>query len=321
MNVEHLQVRVARRHAEADDIISLDLVHPEGADLPEFTAGSHVDVHAPGGIVRQYSLCNDPRERNRYRLGVLKEKAGRGGSKAMHENVAAGDELTISAPRNHFPLDESATHSILVAGGIGVTPMMAMAERLAALGASFEMHYCVRNRARAAFHDELAARPWAAGRLHIHLDDGAKSQLLDAGALLGAFRPGTHVYVCGPKGMMDWILGTVTAWPAANVHKEFFTAEPQAGASGDRAFKVKLKSTGAVYDVPADQTIITALSRHGIDIPISCEQGICGTCLTGVISGEPDHRDCFLTDDEKNANNQFTPCCSRSKSDVLVIDL
>jgi vanillate O-demethylase ferredoxin subunit len=320
MSVSTLTVRVIAKTAEAQDIRSYVLADPNGAALPAFTAGSHVDVHLPGGLIRQYSLCNDPRERDRYWLGVLREPASRGGSTAMHDRVNVGDLLTISVPRNNFALNEGARHSILIAGGIGVTPIMAMAERLAVLGASFEMHYLARTRARMAFHDYLLDRPFR-DKLKLHFDDGPQEQLLDVPGLLRDYQAGVELYLCGPKGLMDHVLGHCKHWPEHSVHREYFTAEPQAGAPGDQAFKVKLKSSGKVFEIPANKTIVTVLAEHGIDVPISCEQGICGTCLTGVVEGTPDHRDCFLTDDERAANDQFTPCCSRSKSPLLVMDL
>ena len=320
MSAATLQVRVIAKTAEAQDISSFVLVDADGGALPAFTAGSHIDVHPPGGLMRQYSLCNDPRERDHYWIGVLRETAGRGGSAAMHDHVNVGDILTISAPRNAFELNEGARHSILIAGGIGVTPIMAMAERLALMGASFEMHYLARTRTRMAFHDYLLNRPYSS-RIHLHFDDGAKDQLLDVPTRLRDYQAGVELYLCGPKGLMDHVLAKCKHWPEHAVHREYFTAEPQAGAAGDKAFKVKIKSSGKIFDIPANKTIVTVLAENGIDLPISCEQGICGTCLTGVVEGTPDHRDCFLNDHERAANDQFTPCCSRSKSDLLVMDL
>ncbi|MCC7411531.1 MAG: oxidoreductase [Gammaproteobacteria bacterium] len=320
MSNERLIVVVANKSIEAQDIASFELVSGDGGELPEFTAGAHIDVHLGDGLIRQYSLCNDPRERHRYRLGVLREAQSRGGSVAMHERVNAGDRISISTPRNTFHLDERASHSILLAGGIGVTPMIAMAYRLAALGASFELHYCTRSRARTAFHDLLTSAPFA-DRVQLHFDDGPKDQLLDAPALLRSPGAGTSLYVCGPKGMMDYVLGQVGGWPEGRVHREYFSADPQAGHDHDGSFRVRIASTGAEYEIPANKTIVDALAGHGVDIPVSCEQGICGTCLTGVLEGQPDHRDAFLSDDEHAANTQMTPCCSRAKSALIVLDL
>jgi vanillate O-demethylase ferredoxin subunit len=321
MNPASLTVRVERKTEEALDISTFELVDVGGKPLPAFSAGSHIDVQLPGGITRQYSLCNDPQESHRYLIGVLKDPATRGGSKAMHELVNVGDTLTISAPRNHFPLAHEATHSLLLAGGIGVTPILCMAERLAIAGASFEMHYATRSRERTAFYERIG-RSGFAPKVQFHFDDGDEAQKLQLPALLAAPRPGTHLYVCGPKGFMDAVLATARAngWPQAQIHYEYFGAEATAKAD-DGSFDVRLASSGKVVRIAADQTVTEALSRAGVEILTSCEQGVCGTCITRVLEGEPDHRDLYFTPEEQAKNDQFTPCCSRSKSPLLVLDL
>jgi vanillate O-demethylase ferredoxin subunit len=313
-----LQVKVLRRRQEAQDIASYELARADGAPLPAFSAGAHVDVHLPGGWVRQYSLCNDPHGAAHYRLGVLRDAASRGGSVAMHEQVREGDVLTISEPRNHFPL-HTAPHTVLLAGGIGITPLLCMAQRLAALGASFEIHACNRSLARSAFLDELRA---LGASFHLHLDDGEASQKLDLPAVLQAAPAGSRLYVCGPAGFIEHVTGTAKArgWPADHLHLEYFGAAPQETA-GDRAFEVRIASTGKSYTIAADQTVTAALQAQGVEILVSCEQGVCGTCITRVLEGECDHRDMYFTDDEKARNDQFTPCCSRAKSALLVLDL
>ncbi|WP_394789840.1 PDR/VanB family oxidoreductase [Rhodoferax sp.] len=316
-----IRVRVARKQIEATDICSYELVAADGAALPAFTAGAHVDVHLPGGLTRPYSLCNDSHETQRYRIGVLRDAASRGGSKAMHEAVHEGDVLEISVPKNHFPLAASASRSLLLAGGIGITPILAMAQALAAAGAPFEMHYCSRAQEHTAFHAEISAAPF--GRdVHFHFDDGASVQKLSIPDLLAEVQPGVHLYVCGPKGFMDAVLQTARAsgWPEEQLHYEFFSAD--VGPSVDDAsFEVKLARSGRVVRIAADQTVVKALALAGVDIPVSCEQGVCGTCLTKVLEGEPEHKDFYLTPEEQAANDQFTPCCSRSKSALLVLDL
>jgi vanillate O-demethylase ferredoxin subunit len=316
-----LRVRVARKTIEAQDICSFELVRVDGGPLPAFSAGSHIDVHVPGGPVRQYSLCNDPAESHRYLIGVLKDPATRGGSQAMHDRVHEGDELDISAPKNHFALPHDAGHHLLLAGGIGVTPILCMAERLSTTGASFAMHYCTRSKERTAFFNRIAAAPFATRVTH-HFDDGPAAQKLDIGALMATPQPGTHVYVCGPKGFMDAVLGAARAagWPEAQLHYEFFTAAPVTHA-GDGCFEVQLASSGRVIPVAADQTVVQALAAAGVAVMTSCEQGVCGTCLTRVLEGEPDHRDLYLSPEEQAANDQFTPCCSRARSARLVLDL
>ncbi|HEY2979085.1 MAG TPA: PDR/VanB family oxidoreductase [Burkholderiaceae bacterium] len=321
MNVDQLRVRVARKWAEAQDICAFELVNADGGALPAFSAGSHIDVHLPNGQTRQYSLCNDPTETHRYQLGVLRDAASRGGSQSMHELVQAGDVLSISAPKNHFALAHDAKRSLLLAGGIGVTPILCMAERLAITGAAFEMHYCTRSAARTAFRERIAASPFAQ-QVQFHFDDGDAAQKFDIAALLATPEPGTHLYVCGPKGFMDAVLGTARArgWPEAQIHYEFFTAEP-VQHDGDASFEVQLASSGRIVVVPRDKTVVQALAEAGVEVATSCEQGVCGTCLTRVLEGVPDHKDLYLTPEEQAANDQFTPCCSRAKTARLVLDL
>ena len=316
-----LQVRVARKAVEALDIVTLELVAVDGQALPAFSAGSHVDVQLPNGITRQYSLCNDPQETHRYQIGVLRDAASRGGSQAVHERVKEGDVLTISAPRNHFSLAHEAKKHLLLAGGIGVTPILCMAERLANTGADFAMHYATRAPERTAFRQRIAASAFAS-RVQFHYDNGDAAQKLDLQKLLGQPQAGTHLYVCGPKGFMDAVLATArnSGWPEAQIHYEFFGAEV-AKSDSDASFEIKLASSGRIVMVPKDQTVVQALAAAGVDVMISCEQGVCGTCLTRVIEGVPDHKDSYLTPEEQAANDQFTPCCSRSKTPQLVLDL
>lgn len=316
-----LQVRVARKATEAQDIVTLELVAADGAALPAFSAGSHIDVQLPNGFTRQYSLCNDPQETHRYQIGVLRDAASRGGSAAVHDLVKEGDVLTISAPRNHFGLAHEAKKHLLLAGGIGVTPILCMAERLANTGGDFAMHYATRAPERTAFRQRIAASTFAA-RVQFHYDNGDAAQKLDLQALLSQPEAGTHLYVCGPKGFMDAVLNTARAagWPEAQIHYEFFGAEV-AKSDSDASFEIKLASSGRIVMVPKDQTVVQALAAAGVDIMISCEQGVCGTCLTRVLEGVPDHKDSYLTPEEQAANDQFTPCCSRSKTPQLVLDL
>ena len=318
-----MQVKLARKFPVATDICAFELVHPDGAALPPFTAGSHIDVTLRGGLVRQYSLCNHPGESHRYLIAVLREAHSRGGSIAMHA-LEEGGLLDIGEPKNHFPLDARARHSLLLAGGIGITPIVSMAEALDHAGASFEMHYCTRSAARMAFRERLA-EPRFAGRIHLYFDDAQACERLRLDALLAQARAGdTHLYVCGPAGFIAAAMDAAKAagWSDANVHREFFAAPAvPAAPEGDGTFQVTLASTGRVIDVAPDLTVVAALAQAGVEVPTSCEQGVCGTCLTRVLSGEPDHRDAYLMDDEKAANDRFLPCCSRSKSPMLVLDL
>ena len=318
---ERLRLRVARKSVAAEDIASFELVDPTGRDLPVFAAGAHIDVCMAEDLVRQYSLLNDPRERHRYCLGVLREPVSTGGSVHMHDEVTQGGLLEASAPRNSFHLVEDAAHSILLAGGIGVTPILTMAHRLWALGNSFEMHYCTRSRARTAFYDDLQAAGFS-DRVRFHFDDGPASQLLDIPKRLARYDEAHHLYVCGPPGFMDAVItASEDSWPAGTVHREYFSNDPQAGHDDDESFHVTIDSTGETVEIPAGRTIVEMLTEVGIDVSVSCEQGICGTCLTGVLKGDPDHRDLVLTDEERAANDQMTLCCSRAKSPVLLLDL
>ena len=314
-----LQVRVAHKRAEAQDICSLELVALDGGALPAFTAGAHIDVHLPGGLQRQYSLCNAPGETQRYVIGVLRDAASRGGSAAVHEQVAEGSVLTISTPRNLFALADAAPHHLLLAGGI--TPMLAMAEQLAATGQSFALHHCSRSRERTAFIPRLAAAPFAAQVQH-HFDDGDAAQKLDIAATLQSAPAGTHLYVCGPQGFMDAVLnaGRAAGWPEERLHREYFAAAP-VDHTNDGSFELEIASSGKVIKVLPDQTALAALHAAGIDIPMSCEQGVCGTCLTRVKAGTPDHRDQYLEPDEQAASDQFLPCCSRASNPPLVLHI
>lgn len=320
MNAATRLVKLARRTVEAEGICSFELVDSHGGALPPFSAGSHIDVHLAPGLVRQYSLCNDPRETHRYLIAVLLESAGRGGSARMHA-LEVGQELRIGNPRNHFVLNHEATHSLLLAGGIGITPILCMAEKLASIDASFELHYFTRSLARTAFSKRIRSFAFG-GSAHLYQDDVFLAPKLDATALISSQPLGTHLYVCGPAGFMEAMLvaARTAGWPEECLHREYFATEA-ADASQDRSFEVQLASTGNVIHVPADRSVTAALAAVGIEIPTSCGQGVCGTCLTRIIEGIPDHRDTYLTPQERTRGDLFTPCCSRANSPRLVIDI
>jgi vanillate O-demethylase ferredoxin subunit len=311
-------VHVVRKQVAAHDIVAFDLQAPDGAALPSFDAGAHIDVHLPNGLVRQYSLCNDPRERGRYQICVLRDPASRGGSGAMHDLVELGAALRISAPRNLFALAPGPHASLLLAGGIGVTPMLAMAWQLHAQALPFQLHYFSRSRERTAFHDEIKAAPFAAAAA-LWFDDGDQPRPAIP-ALLADAAPGTHIYACGPAGFLEHVRQCFAeaGLPAAQLHIEAFSGAPMAPGA---AFDVTLRSSGKTVHVPVELTVVEALAAQGITIPVSCEQGICGTCITRVCAGLPDHRDQYLSNAEHAANDQFTPCCSRALTPVLVLDL
>ena len=306
----------------ARDILSFELVSPERAPLPAFSAGAHLDVHVPGGYIRQYSLCNDPTERHRYVIAVLRETHGRGGSEAMHQAVQAGSELVVSEPRNRFPLAANADRHILVAGGIGITPMMAMVAALRNENRDFELHYLTRSPERTAFREDLAALV-ETGQARIYHDDGDPSRQIDLAALIGPHEAGTHVYYCGPPGFMTAMETATERWPASAVHFERFNAPPDGAPAADEVaqgpFEIVLARTGETFTVEPGQSIVQVLRANGIEVDTSCEEGYCGTCMTRYLSGEPLHRDSVLDDEDRQ---QFVMiCCAGCNSDRLELDL
>lgn len=314
-----LTVKVSRISREAGDILVFELVDPAGGPMPAFKAGAHIDVHLRDGLVRSYSLCSDPADRSHYQIAVLREANGRGGSKAMHEEVAVGGLITISAPKNFFPLaGREARAHLLLAGGIGVTPMMAMIAELETRGAPWMMHYCTRSPERTAFRRRL--EPYiAAGKVMLHHDGGDPGRGLDIKALLSGFEIGTHLYYCGPAGFMSTCNAAVGAWPPHAVHREFFTAPAGALDAGPRQpFQVKLKSSGPLIDVPAEKSLVDVLREAGCEIETDCMEGYCGTCITRYTAGQPEHHDTVLSEAERK--NYVMVCCARARG-VLELDL
>jgi vanillate monooxygenase ferredoxin subunit len=312
-------LRVSKITREAQDIASFELVDPLGLELPPFAAGAHLDVRIHENMRRQYSLCNDPQERHRYVIAVLNEPAGRGGSRAMHERIAVGSVLLASAPRNNFPLaGREARLHLLLAGGIGVTPMLAMIAELERRAGSWHMHYCTRGPARTAFLDRLQPLI-AAGKVELHHDDGDPARGLDIKRTLQAFEVGTHVYFCGPPGFMSAAKASVGAWPPFNVHCEYFTGAENRSDADNSPFQVKIKKSGQVFDIPADRSIVEVLRDNGFDIETDCEDGYCGTCITRYLDGEPEHRDTVLDEDQRKRYAMI--CCVRARSPMLVLDL
>jgi len=314
--------RVVRIRDEADKIRSFDLAAPDGGELPSFTAGAHVDVHLPNGMVRQYSISSDPDDRRRYVIGVQREPDSRGGSACLHDEVEEGDTLAITEPLNNFPIREGARRVILIAGGIGITPVLAMVRQLHKSGADWQLHYCARAPERAAFRALLSAPPYGA-RTHFHYDGGVPALGLDVKALLATPQPGDHLYCCGPAGLMSAVRAASDHWPAGTVHFEYFSIDESVIGEHepDAAFEVEIASSGEVFEVPADKTILDVLEENGIAVDSACKDGLCGTCITGVLAGEPDHRDMVLDDEEHASNTLMTVCCSRARSKRLKLDL
>ncbi|CRM38063.1 Phenoxybenzoate dioxygenase subunit beta [Pseudomonas sp. 37 R 15] len=320
MTTANLTVRVSQKTSEALDICGIELIDPNHAALPAFSAGSHIDVHLGDGLVRQYSLCNDPKEAHRYVIGVLLDPHTRGGSAAVHA-LKVGQTLTISEPKNHFPLAHNARHSVLIAGGIGITPILCMAERLSNIGASFELHYCARSSERMPFQARIKESAFL-DNVSFYYDTGENSRILNVSKVLAEPVDGNHVYVCGPAGFMAWVLDNATnlGWPDEQLHREYFSGG-EIDTTSDGSFEMLIASTGGVIKVGADETALQALLKNGIEVPASCEEGVCGTCLTRILEGTPEHRDMYLTTAEREKGDQFTPCCSRSKTPRLVLDL
>lgn len=315
-----MKLQVTAVRAAAWDIRSIELRDRQDGELPAFTPGAHLRVQialADGSVARrEYSLVNDPSERTRYEVAVLRARGGRGGSAAMHA-LRVGDVLDVSAPVNAFPLVADAREHLLIAGGIGITPVLCMARALAAAGASMSLHYSARTRDNMAYRDEAAALPGS----QLYCDEGDPTRGLPLRDLLSKPRAGRHLYVCGPKTLIAAVLEQAAAfdWPAAQVHQESF--DGAVALSSDRPIRLHLKSSGRSIDVAADETILEALLREGLDPLFDCRRGECGMCVTDVLGGTPDHRDHVLTQREHEGGRVICTCVSRALSPELVLDL
>ncbi|MCU4121033.1 cytochrome P450/oxidoreductase [Variovorax sp. N23] len=312
-------VVVERITPVADGIVQLRLVAPDGHALPRWTPGSHIDIECGSPErSRQYSLCGDPADASAFEIAVLREPDGRGGSAWIHADVRVGDRLKIRGPRNHFRLDEARRKVILIAGGIGITPVSAMARRAQALGMDYELHYSGRRRSAMPFLDAL--RALHGDRLHVYIgEEGGRN---DLAALLATPEAGTQVYACGPVRMLEALEACCAHWPEDALRVEHF--ESTLGAldpSKEHAFEVELKDSGIVLTVPADQTLLTALRAANIDVQSDCEEGLCGSCEVRVLAGEVDHRDVVLTRAERDANQKMMTCCSRACGQRIVLEL
>ena len=328
---ETLTLEVASIRQETPDTKIMELVSSDGGDLPGITAGAHIDVFTDVEKRRSFSIASDPTDRRRYVIGVLREADGRGGSVWMHEEVKEGDIFKVTPPINNFSLQEDAAEHILIAGGIGITPVLAMGYRLRELGAKFTLHYCTRSKEHTAFQYEFADLI-TEGRVIIHHDDGIPGNGLDLKTLLKDHSSGTHLYYCGPPGFMRAGKGFSAHWPDDTVHLEYFTAaaspkttmsDEEKSHAGDEAldigFQVKIASSGAIFSVPNHKSIVQVLGENGIDIEVSCQSGLCRTCAVKYLEGEVDHKDLVLSESDRS---QFmTPCCSRAKSKLIVLDL
>lgn len=286
----------------------------DAGTLPAVEPGAHIDLHLGDGLVRQYSLVEAGEALRTYTVAVKREAQGRGGSRFVFDRLKVGDVLTIGGPRNHFRLEETAPASVLIAGGIGITPIHAMIGRLSAIGRPWELHYACRSRAEMPALDLLSGDP----RVHLHFDDEAGG-FLDLGAIVAAAPPDAHLYCCGPAPMLSAFEAATAALPPERVHVEYFSAREVPESTRD--FVVRLARSDRELVVPAGQTILGVLRAAGLDVAFSCEEGVCGACETAVLSGIPEHHDAILTAQERAANNTMMICCGGARSDVLVLDL
>jgi vanillate O-demethylase ferredoxin subunit len=320
------ELKVVNWSMEGANVMIAELASPDGADLPNWEAGAHIDIKASDRLgkdaVRQYSLCSRHGEKN-WRVAILGVTKGTGASLNLHEKIKNGQTLEVRGPRNLFGLEKDTAPIVLVAGGIGITPILAMAETLSAQNRDFRLHYHARSRESAAFVDELKSSQYAASVIFSFDDENAVS--LDA--IFTSADANASLYTCGPAGFMNAVIKAAkeVGVQDANIRKELFGGAFEPVAEGsvrmDRVFTIKIQSTGALVEVPVGQTAVQALSAAGVDVLVSCEQGHCGSCLTPVLEGTPDHRDQFMLPEEHEKNDAFTPCCSRSLTPCLVLDL
>lgn len=310
-----LTLRISHAATIAQGIRSFELRRADGSDLPAFSAGAHIAVRVPNGLIRKYSLCNDPSERDRYVIAVLREPSGRGGSDSLVNDAREGDEIQIVPPQNDFPLVVSPAGYTFIAGGIGITPIMSMIRHVTSTGnGRFKLYYCTRAPELTAFRDKLLA-PELRGRVVIHHDGGVAERAFDFWPVLE--QPRGHVYCCGPRGLMQAVRDMTGHWSPSAVHFEAFT-EPQKHTAEDKPFRVRLQRSGTAVDVPVGITILEAIRSAGHQATSSCESGTCGTCRTRLIAGEPDHRDLVLSESERSSNIMI--CVSRARSEELVLD-
>jgi len=310
-----IDVRLTAIRYAARDTHVYELSSADGKPLPAYQPGAHIDVHLPNGIVRQYSLLEPEPQPHRYMIGVKRDPASRGGSRYIHEELRVGKTLKISAPRNNFPLVEDASHVILFAGGIGMTPIWCMVQRLEKLGRSWKLYYACRSRSDMAFLHALESMTPS----EFHFDDEAEGKFLDVPSIIAAAPRDAHLYCCGPTPMLKAFEAATANWPRDHIHVEYFTPKQEPAKTG--GFVVELARSGREFVIPEGKTILQVLLDAGVDVDYSCELGICGACEQRVISGIPEHRDAILTEEEQASNTKVMICCAGCKSERLVLDL
>lgn len=318
MSTPTIDLRLQQIRLEARGIASYEFVSADDAALPRFTAGAHIDLHLAHDRVRSYSLLNAPSDDQRYVIAVQRDDEGRGGSTWMHQQPRVGDTLRAGAPVNDFALADDAAQSIFIVGGIGITPVMSMLRRLDDLGRRWSLHYASRSPAEAAFVEELRAMNGHTREVEFCFGD-SRSERLDIAAIVRDAPADVHLYCCGPARMIDAFLAACASRAPHTVHCERFAASAEAATEG--GYEVVLQRSGERLTIAPGKTILDTLLDHSIDVPYACTAGVCGTCRTRVLEGEPDHRDDFLTDEERRANDSIMVCCSGSLSRTLVLDL
>ena len=321
-----LELKISQVKQLTANIKMFELVAANDGELPPFEAGAHIDVTLGNGMVRSYSLANDPTERHRYVTAVLREVTGKGGSRWIHDHLKEGDVVNTTAPIQNFPLDEHVGHAVLLAGGIGITPILAMVYRLNAIGKPYHLHYCTKSAEETAFLGEVKAL--CGEHVTFYHDGGDPSKGIDLMGTFSRVPDDTHLYVCGPAGLLNAARAATAHWPDGTVHFELFTSartEEEAAeiaARGSESFEIELARSGMTLEVPADRTILDVLLDNGIGVPYACEEGWCGACTIDLISGQADHRDEVLSDEEKAANTKIQVCISRAlPGEKLVLDL
>lgn len=309
-------VVVQFRRGESDGVVSLQLSRGSGEPLPGWAPGAHIDLVLPGGLLRQYSLCGPVSDRGTWRIGVLREPAGRGGTAWIHGHAQEGTALRVRGPRNHFPL-LAAPRYLFIAGGIGITPLLPMVTEAEAAGADWTLHYGGRRRASMAFLDELARH---GDRVRVRPKD--EFEPLDLAEILGEPSQSTLVYCCGPSRLIDAVESRCASWPPGSLHVERFAARTPAPAGGEkRPIVVECRRSGITLTVPPELSILEAVENAGLQVLSSCVEGICGSCETTVLEGLVDHRDSLLTDGERTAHDTMMICVSRAKNGRLALDL
>src|SRR6185369_10606017 len=314
--LDMVPLRVTRNDPIAEGIHLIEFRDAEGKELPQFSAGAHITIRVPNGMLRKYSLCNDPSERDRYQVAVKREVSGRGGSSTLIDRTKPGDDLYIAPPVNDFALPQRAQDFLFIAGGIGITPIMAMIRQVRKEGKRFRLYYCTRSPETTAFFDELS-KPEYKDMVVIHHDHGDPTCSLDLKPVLAERKNREHLYCCGPRPLMESVRAMTDHWSSTAVHFEAFS-EADIHKATDRAFKILLAKSGKTLEVPADKTIMEVMREHGYEVPSSCETGTCGTCRTKMLAGEADHRDLFLAEHDKA--NTIMICVSRAKGDEITID-